>query len=1110
VKLRSIDIRRLPGIETPLRLDALPDGVIVISGPNASGKSSLLRALRHLLAPRPDDPRELDLTAEFDQAAAVGPQHWRVTRLGTAVAWFTRPAGEHVAWAASEGPPGLPDRDALEACFLQVDNLLDISQRDTRFLERFKRDVAGGFDLAALASAHGPFVTQPGVDRTAARECLNAEAALAAAQGRNQALVHERARLPQLDAAIAAAEQAQQTVLRCKAALNLLRAQRERQIAEQALARFPERMEGTPAASELTALEAAHTDALARCERSRVELGQAQARLVGTGLDPASMPDTRRARGWLRELLQADQECASAQRACERTLAVLNQRERQLGLSVTQFDAASVSTPPSHSTRPDANWLHAVEQAAATLHRADQILHQASAAEQVARAQAVDAAARQRLFEQGWRREVMGIALLGLAGAGGVIGGLWVGHGLVVGAPLLLLIPAAWLLSSHLGRRTPDAREHSQQSALREEAERGRAVAQNTLVSLAADAGLGTSEPLLAWSTEQLARQWHDQSAALEQFLAESTALQAQRDKRNRLIDTLSHFLGVATPVRPTTDELGSRLDALDERVNAAIAALQAQSLIQGRLGQEQVDAAHAEQALLAVYARCGLDAHAREALLERSALHPEWLHAREQLAQARHAEQTRLAEFDDPDGSLGPLVDAGDPNAIDSRRAEASQAAEQLASHISERQDIRTRIRETERSAPLDAARGHRDRLLEALERRREARLGAELGRWLLDSLAEENRLTHQPQAISNANRLFRSFTHDQFALEFDGGGAPAARHVPSQQRRALDELSVGTRMQLLIALRVAWVRTREGDAGPHLPLFLDEALTTTDPLRFQAIAAALHGLSARDQRQVFYLTAQAEDGERWRAAMASSHAPHAIRLPDPLGGASTGTDDVAPELPEPLAIPRPDGPYPSAYARALRVPPIDPEQGCNRIHPFHILRDDLDLLFRLLSDHRIQTLGQLRSLLERRGAVALGTATRTRLELRARVAEDWLRYWRIGRGRRLEATTLHSSPVAGWASLPALCERVEREAGDARRFIASLETDPIPLIGAQRRETIRSWLIEEGHLDQQSPLDAEERLRRLLDHYPQDAAREVREVVQSLDVGSGQQSGD
>ena len=64
MKLARLVVARLPGIEGRLELTPAQDRVSVVVGPNASGKTSLIRALSILLQQRPD-AQTVDITAEF-------------------------------------------------------------------------------------------------------------------------------------------------------------------------------------------------------------------------------------------------------------------------------------------------------------------------------------------------------------------------------------------------------------------------------------------------------------------------------------------------------------------------------------------------------------------------------------------------------------------------------------------------------------------------------------------------------------------------------------------------------------------------------------------------------------------------------------------------------------------------------------------------------------------------------------------------------------------------------------------------------------------------------------------------------------------------------------
>src|SRR5690606_11470589 len=64
MRLVSLRVEQLPGLTQPLYLQDITAGVTVVVGPNASGKSSLVRALMAVLYPR-EHKGVLRVEAEF-------------------------------------------------------------------------------------------------------------------------------------------------------------------------------------------------------------------------------------------------------------------------------------------------------------------------------------------------------------------------------------------------------------------------------------------------------------------------------------------------------------------------------------------------------------------------------------------------------------------------------------------------------------------------------------------------------------------------------------------------------------------------------------------------------------------------------------------------------------------------------------------------------------------------------------------------------------------------------------------------------------------------------------------------------------------------------------
>ncbi|MFT7620023.1 MAG: exonuclease SbcC [Planctomycetota bacterium] len=141
------------------------------------------------------------------------------------------------------------------------------------------------------------------------------------------------------------------------------------------------------------------------------------------------------------------------------------------------------------------------------------------------------------------------------------------------------------------------------------------------------------------------------------------------------------------------------------------------------------------------------------------------------------------------------------------------------------------------------------------------------------------EHQLQHtQSKVLSRAVELFSEFTNHEWEMLVDPSEGFKAREVGSNTHRLLSELSTGTRMQLLMAARLAFVETQED--GETLPLFLDEVLSSSDSQRTRLIANSLAKTAARG-RQLIYLTVDPQDIKVLKQAAEKEAVPfHLIKL--------------------------------------------------------------------------------------------------------------------------------------------------------------------------------------------------------------------------------------
>ncbi len=364
---------------------------------------------------------------------------------------------------------------------------------------------------------------------------------------------------------------------------------------------------------------------------------------------------------------------------------------------------------------------------------------------------------------------------------------------------------------------------------------------------------------------------------------------------------------------------------------------------------------------------------------------------------------------------------------------------------------------------------------------------LYAKAGGFLMDSVEEEYEHTRMPRVFERARDHFFEFTHHNYKLELGkDGDAPRlfARESRGGEAQDLDELSDGTRVQLLLAARLAFAE--EVEQGKILPLFLDEALDQSDPRRFEAMVRSL-GRVARDQgRQIFYLTSDPLDIDRIRDALGKEGCDIAAEID--LGlirtkAVSVGGPQALRVDPGPT-VPAPDGRSPEEYGAALDVPAFRPELGYAAQHFFYVLWDDPDLLYDCLLNG-IERAGQWRtvagtSLAERLGSLSISPADITaRLDLLKAFCELWLQ----GRGRTVGREVLEESEALTDRYLDDVVAIARDLEGDAKRLVAALDGNQDPRLRGFRKsnvERLQLYLAETGYLDDRPVLDEDDlRLR-------------------------------
>ncbi len=565
--------------------------------------------------------------------------------------------------------------------------------------------------------------------------------------------------------------------------------------------------------------------------------------------------------------------------------------------------------------------------------------------------------------------------------------------------------------------------------------------------------------------------------------------------------------LGYPAPPDPAAataavEEIAGRVERLDA-LEASIARLEDDV----EAAQRRVTAA--ERDLEAFWERTGVSDRDEVELRRRLELLPGYRTLVEQTGELRAVVREHATQLGREDAWTKLGLDPGE--LTEARARELAERYQEEAATYDELVDkiksIETAIKTAEDGTSLENARAEVERLAREIAERRDRAMELTLARFLIERAGEAHRQEHAPRVLERAQRLFAAFTRDAFHFEVGPDRSLRARDVASGELRSLAELSDGTRIHLLLAARLAALEEAEGSAGP-LPIFLDEALSTTDPARFREIAGALLAL-VREGRQVIHLTADPAEIAHWREACrdAGIEPPEPLRLGTPAE-AMAGWDAVASLDVQASEVPAPGSLDAVAYARELGVPAPDPWRPAGAWHVLYLLPDRLETVYELVRFGVTEAGVVKRALTAGRLRGVLGPADRRLLPARAALLSATLELWRRGRGRPVTWRDVTASGAVSGRFEDDVRGLVETHGRDPQRFLKAVQA--LPRFHRNKLEALEKHLRREGILPDEKSLPAEEIVVLALDRAvvereaaemePATAAGYVRELLELL----------
>lgn len=1123
MNLRRIRLQRVPGIEPPFEVDGLSPKINVIVGPNGSGKTSLRRAVTATLWPKSDLSRQLEVDSDWQD----GERRLHASRESGRVSWREN--------ASAVDAPAVPDLHLASCYTLGVkDLLLSDNETDQTIADDVRLAMSGGYDLRGVIK--GQFSPRAQIGRREVKALGEARSAYRVAQTAQRDLVGEEKRLAELRVEETAAKEAQRALAKLDDALELHAVRNELEAVSARLLQFPQTIERVAATDGtlLDRLESARRDAEERIKeiRGKIALAERGIRQAGFGEKAPAAEELDAIDGWMERIEALEDRLTDIDRDRARATAKAEEARGRLAGSVD----VGAPSPPALPTlekvekfvlRRDRSRLHheEIRQRLGLLGAAEtrEGMDDLEAGEKLLREWLATPAAgtqpnRSPLILGAIAVAVLGAALaflhhlawLLLAGGGAGVALALFGASLGAGGggadrrrleerfrELGIGAPSAWTpehvraLLREVDRRLASARYGAEVTKERERllaqsdaAEKERSDLEKEGSKLRAALGVDACGDLALHEIARACIAYAEAEAELIGVEASATSCRTEReDVAKKLLAAFAKFSPAGSRAAADTTELRAKLKDLQRRAQDFRTASAKLDEATTELETEERRLSASKVDMEKFYADRALEPGDRsrlDGLLEQFGEYEKQRSERDRLRKRVEDLEVKLREHSELLGE--------DMGRLETRRSDAEAKSDALTEISQEIGRIEQKIGEaqagTSIAQALEKLGTTRDALADAIE---EAQFAA-AGRFLVEQVDDEHEKESRPAVLSRAMQYFAAFTHNAYELLLsDGPGSGfCARDTSRDLVVGLSELSDGTRIQLLLAVRLAFATS--GEIESRIPLMLDEALSTSDPDRFVAVAESL-GILAAEGRQIFYLTANPADVAAWRAATEGKPSLdlNVVDLGQIRGrqAAVATADELV--LPTRRRVPKPDGMTAEQYGAALSVPRALTHQPIESLHLFYVLRRELPLLHRLLDETRIDTIGRWESF-ERSGRASLFLPADLcrRLSAFCACARTVHAAAAIGRGRPVDDGALQDSGAVSERYLDALRQITHETGCEARRlieFVRDSGDDRVKGFRKDKLADLQEFFRENGYLDERPTLVHAEIVARALE---------------------------
>lgn len=578
---------------------------------------------------------------------------------------------------------------------------------------------------------------------------------------------------------------------------------------------------------------------------------------------------------------------------------------------------------------------------------------------------------------------------------------------------------------------------------------------------------LGLAEKWLGVETWQLACRLREFQEAADQFHAtEATLAEARRQYslRKESIQRIlqSYQLSAADSPEQAAAAIEELARLREDHAAAVATVVGAERILPGI--QNEIDKINREAT--ALFSEAGLAEGDRATLRQ-------WLHQKEEYDAAAEEVRKAYVAFQLADNAAEELADLGglSREELHTRREQTQAMAAQWDRHNRRIIEIETNTQNAKERTDVESALADQQRYLDQLRRQRDEDTESLVGNVLLNHLMQLERGGERSHFYRAAADLFTQITHGRYQLRIDEGDPPAFRGYDTERRVGLelDQLSSATRLQLLLAARMAFVEQHE--AQWKLPLIFDETLANSDERRAEAIIEAAIRL-CHEGRQIFYLTAQHDEVLKWQSLL-RRHGEVPSRLINLAEIRGLRESERVPpwELPAPTATDQVLAPEDDdwlRYGRKLNVPSLNCHESIGAVHLWYLI-DDVQTLYRLLRQD-VSRWGQLETLVEigQVDWLAKDSPIMVKISAAAEILQCALDCWQVGRGRPVNRDVLIRSQCVSDTFLDRVSELAESCHGNAQQLLQALENGIVRGFLSKKRHELAEFLKSEGYLDE------------------------------------------